>query len=318
MKMRIFSSLSMNYIHQAKDSSLSQACKTGNVDTVRDLLATCCNVENYLAHKNSDGKTALHESCIYSQSECVRLLLGAGADPNSLKRGDWTPLMLACTRDSLDTIRLLVKAGGRLDIENKDGWNAFMIACRHGDVAILKYLLEAEPNSWQCVSRNGRTPLHTTAINDQSNALEFLLEQSWIAIDVQDVCGVSPLMDACRLPATDCLIRLLGHGGSTDILDKSGRTPLHIAAQSGSVACIRALLSRTKLKVNSKASSNGFTPLHYAMREGHAEAVSALVSEGASTAIRDSFGRTPTELAELCSSSKPNPESIKLNFMKII
>ena len=213
--------------------------------------------------------------------------------------------MLACTRDCLCIIQLLVEAGARLDLKNKDGWNAFMIACRQGNIPILSYLLASDSGVCQCVSRNGRVPLHTAAINNKPKVLELLLTRCSVDINAQDVCGACPLMDASRVPSTEALDILLEAGATADLLDRTGRTALHIAAQAGSHACINTLFERAGLSVDARALSNGFTPLHYAMREGHAMSVGTLLTLGADIDVRDSYGRTPKELSDLCNSCKP-------------
>lgn len=84
---------------------------------------------------------------------------GATIDP--LKRADWTPLMLACTKRNLQVIRHLIENGANLRLENKDGWTSFHLACREGDKEIVNYLLDVDGSVWNNVTKNGRTPLHT-------------------------------------------------------------------------------------------------------------------------------------------------------------
>ena len=79
-----------------------------------------------------------------------------------LKRGDWTPLMLACTKPVESIVKILVEKGASLKLRNKDGWNAFHLACRTGCSSIVAYLLDRNSVSIeQTRSKNGRTPLHT-------------------------------------------------------------------------------------------------------------------------------------------------------------
>ena len=60
---------------------------------------------------NHDGKRPLHEAAQYGHVDCASYLIGAGVDVDALKRATWTPLMLACTKDSLDVIRTLIEQG---------------------------------------------------------------------------------------------------------------------------------------------------------------------------------------------------------------
>lgn len=78
-----------------------------------------------------------------------------------LKRADWTPLMLACTKQNEEIVRILVEHGASLTLRNKDGWNCFQLACREGNARIVSYFLDKSPFLWQTTSKNGRTPIHS-------------------------------------------------------------------------------------------------------------------------------------------------------------
>lgn len=88
-----------------------------------------------------------------------------GVEIDALKRADWTPLMLACTKNNENVVRDLVENGANLLLQNKDGWTSFHLACREGDVSIVSYLLSVNPEVWKTSSKNGRTPLHTAGYN---------------------------------------------------------------------------------------------------------------------------------------------------------
>lgn len=84
-----------------------------------------------------------------------------------LKRADWTPLMLACTKngpDALKCIISLLKAGANPMIQNKDGWLPLHIASRVGNIEIIKILLTEKPESVSALTKNSRTNLHIAGI----------------------------------------------------------------------------------------------------------------------------------------------------------
>lgn len=86
-----------------------------------------------------------------------------GAEVDGLKRADWTPLMLACTKtgpDAVISVNALLKAGANPIIRNKDGWTPLLLACRTGDVPIIKTLLQQPTVVATTASNNGRTALH--------------------------------------------------------------------------------------------------------------------------------------------------------------
>lgn len=95
-------------------TALIPAADRGHVEYVREILETKINVN----HVNNLGWTALLEAVILGDggnrhTEIVRLLLGAGANPNLADRDGVTPLQHARRRGHSAMIRLLEQAGGR-------------------------------------------------------------------------------------------------------------------------------------------------------------------------------------------------------------
>lgn len=129
-------------VNPMADSEVIIAGRNGDIDRLRRIFIDLFNNGHskdevrkiFERHSNKLGKTVLHEAAQNSREDCVRYLVQkdgeVGMDPDCLKQGDWTPLMLACTKSSLDAIRTLVEAGAALDLRNKDGWTPFHIACR--------------------------------------------------------------------------------------------------------------------------------------------------------------------------------------------
>lgn len=82
---------------------------------------------------------------------------------DALKRGDWTPLMLACTKNgpaACQCISDLLAANANAYLRNKDGWTPLLIACRAGDENAIDLLLKHSPKSIDDRSNNGRSALH--------------------------------------------------------------------------------------------------------------------------------------------------------------
>lgn len=99
---------------------------------------------------------------------CLWVVIRLGANINVVKRADWTPLMLACTRKDNDKlVSLLLDSGADPFFVNKDGWSCLHISSREGNPTIVKMIvnsildLEKRGALVQLKSRNGRKPLHT-------------------------------------------------------------------------------------------------------------------------------------------------------------
>lgn len=101
-----------------------------------------------------------------------------GADVNALKRSDWTPLMLACTKtakhDKLETVRVLLENDAIVNFRNKDGWTAAHIACREGFLPILQ-LLRCHNANLAEKTRNGRSALHIASLHKRREIVQDLL-----------------------------------------------------------------------------------------------------------------------------------------------
>lgn len=119
----------------AGDTLLHCAARHGRLDILAYLVeAWSMDIEA----ANRDYKRPLHEAASMGHRDCVDYLLDRGAAVDSLKKADWTPLMMACTRKNLEVIQVLVEHGANPLLKNKDGWNSFHIASREGDPVILR------------------------------------------------------------------------------------------------------------------------------------------------------------------------------------
>ena len=75
--------------------------------------------------------------------------------------------------------------------------------------------------------------------------------------------------------------------------DNFGRTPLHKAAQSGSLSCCVLLVDKmTPQEVNEK-DVDGWTPLHFAAQQGSVQVVGVLLEAGARLDAKTSSEGTP-------------------------
>ncbi|CAC5404193.1 unnamed protein product [Mytilus coruscus] len=250
------------------DTVLHYACRFGQLELVKVLLDNGADLES----ANFDGKRALHEAAQYDSLGCVQYLLSYGAQVDSLKRADWTPLMLACTKSNVRIIQALLDRGADQTLKNKDGWNCFHIATREGHEDIVHFLHSKNSEVWNNCSKNGRSPLHTTALHGCTSVVCFLLKNCAYPVDQKDSCGSTPLMDALRSGhtniakllldvqkegQTDTVRFLLSAGADVDHTDTMGRTALHIASGGQHADTVRLLLEHGAQMLNDKT---GTTP----------------------------------------------------------
>ncbi|KAM8982105.1 ankyrin repeat domain-containing protein 16 isoform 1-T1 [Sarcophilus harrisii] len=272
------------------DTLLHAAARHGH----RDILAYLVEAwELDIEAPNRDYKRPLHEAASLGHRDCVLYLLQRGAAVDCLKKGDWTPLMMACTRKNLEVIQDLVEHGANPVLKNKDGWNSFHIASREGDPVILQYLLTVSPAVWQTESKIRRTPLHTAAMHGCLEAVEVLLERCQYEPDSRDQCGVTPFMDAIQFGHISTAQLLLEkHKACFTAKDILGAQALHKAAVTGQDKAIQFLVSDLGVGVDERVTLSGYTALHFASKEGHTSTVKTLLSLGADLKSKEGKNRS--------------------------
>nr|XP_056703432.1 ankyrin repeat domain-containing protein 16 [Euleptes europaea] len=277
------------------DTLLHYAARHGPLTILRYLVET---LQMDVELCNNDYKRPLHEAASMGRRDCVLYLLERGAAVDCLKKADWTPLMMACTRRNLDVIRDLVQNGANPLLKNKDGWNCFHIACREGDLQVIRYLLDVSPDIWNTESKIKRTPLHTAAMHGCLEVVKDLLERCLYKPDHPDQCGVTPFMDAVQNGHLDIARLLLEkHKASYTARDTIGAQPLHRAAVTAQDDALRFLVSNLGVDVNARATSLHITAIHYAAKEGHTGTIQTLLSLGANLNAKDGKNRTALHMA---------------------
>ncbi|XP_066490396.1 ankyrin repeat domain-containing protein 16 isoform X1 [Tiliqua scincoides] len=277
------------------DTLLHYAARHGHLKILGYLVETLAmDIELF----NNDYKRPLHEAASMGHRDCLLYLLDRGAAVDCLKKADWTPLMMACTRRNLQVIQDLLQHGANPLLKNKDGWNCFHVASREGDPLVIQYLLDVSPNIWNTESKIKRTPLHTAAMHGCLEVVKVLLERCSYEPDSRDKCGVTPFMDAIQSGNLDIAQLLLDkHMACFTARDALGTQPLHQAAVTAQDDALRFLVVDLGVDVNTKATPLQLTALHYAAKEGHAGTLKTLLSLGANLNSKDGKNRTALHMA---------------------
>lgn len=89
---------------------------------------------------------------------------------------------------------------------------------------------------------DGFAPIWWAMVDEAPEAMMALLTEAGGSVDVRDDEGVTPLMTAVQRDRDDVVAWLLAHGADVDATDGRGFTALHRAAEMGHVEIARRLL----------------------------------------------------------------------------
>ena len=122
-------------IDSDNNTALHLICKLKNLSMLKELLAY--NIDMNIQNKNKE--TALIVSIDNNAEDCAMLLIKKGANVALRKRGDVSPLMLACKYGNVSIVKALLLNGADINEKNILGENPLKIAQmnNHEDLAMM-------------------------------------------------------------------------------------------------------------------------------------------------------------------------------------
>ena len=174
----------------------------------------------------------------------------------------------------------------------------FLTACLNGDVDRINALAEAGCDTSETTSE-GMTGLMLAAQGGSGAAVKAVLRLGGVAaLEARDNCEYTALLWACVEGSAEVIIMLAEAGCDTAVTNSKGHTALMLAAFTGSVAAVRAVLGLGGARAALEARDNhGYTAFLWACFEGNVEFIAVLAEAGCDTAATDNAGRTALMLA---------------------
>lgn len=232
-------------LSESKDgfTPLHDAAMHGFVDLAKLLCKQYPALLN--AADNEDSHKPIHLACYYGQKAVVDELLAHGPDLSLLDSSSSPgPFAAACSVGALDIVRSLLPAL-QSSAEN-EGTNVRDLGlnegARYAHKEVVKFLLDhgGSPNA---VDQYSNAVLHWAAWNSDCRLMELLLLRR-CTLDIKDDGGRTPLYDAVRRNAKDCVRMLVNAGADLDCEEDSGCTPLDQAVYTEKPVLVRLLLAR--------------------------------------------------------------------------
>ncbi len=260
--------------------------------------------------KGPGGSTPLMYAALYGDTDSMKRLLAAGADPNAKNDAGATALMWAV--NGLEKTRLLVAQGADVNAKSDNARTPLMIAAtQHGSAPVLELLLDHGANpSAQAPGLSGMmTPLSEAAYASDITAMRTLIAHGadvngagantlGYALVVDCAACVDLVIGSTEKPSVNLAMMLdtppigdsmlvkplIDHGADPNVKSPDGDTLLAMAcaADTAPVQLARFLIDHGT-DVNAR-SPHGETALALALRHGHTPLVDLLVQAGAKPA----------------------------------
>lgn len=261
-------------IGYAAGSDAADAAQRQDSAALRALLNRRTNVNA----PQADGTTALLWAVHWNDSEAVKLLLRAGANPAIANRFGASPLSEAAVSGNAGLISALLEAGADARaVATADGETVLMTAARAGNVEAVRLLLDGGADVNARERYKGQTALMWAAAERHTGVVKLLLERGadW---------RVRSFDRETKPPK-------LSAASSISPIPRGGFTALLFSAREGDVDTARVMLD-AGVDINYGDVDNT-TALVVALMNKRYTFAKFLIDRGADVNAIDASGRTP-------------------------
>ncbi|XP_023390373.1 transient receptor potential cation channel subfamily A member 1 [Pteropus vampyrus] len=229
-------------------SALHHAAEEGQVELMEMIVSDSpCEVLNVM---DNYGNTPLHWAVVKNQAESVKFLLSKGANPNLQNNSMMAPLHLAVQGGHNEVVKVLTEHSSTdTNLEGENGNTALLIACFQDNSEAMQMLLNkgakaCKANKW------GYFPVHQAAFSGAKKCMEIILKYGdehgynrQCHINFVNNGNVSPLHMAVQSGDLEMIKMCLDNGAQLELMESGKCTALHLAATQGATEIVKLMIS---------------------------------------------------------------------------
>lgn len=254
-----------------KELPIHQAMVADRIDT--DVISVFLKNGNDVNAPLTNGATPLFMSLYRKEnSEASLFLIDRGADINAQTRLGTTPLHRAISTNNQQVATVLVTKGAEVNVTNDEGETPLYLAVKKKNVEAVDSLMlnNADPNFFE---KESKAPLIAALSTEQWDMVRKILPHQMRMLDANLIFKLLVISDD-----VDLIQAFLQKGYDTDVTNKEGVSPIHLAAMRGNLEVLKLFLdSGVDLQILDKAGHN---PLYYAVLNRHKEVSNYLLNHG--------------------------------------
>ncbi|XP_065186272.1 transient receptor potential cation channel subfamily A member 1-like [Sycon ciliatum] len=298
------------------------AAMYGHMDIVKHLSSQGANTRT-VCEKRTTPLMAVSQHCPpETAKQLISILLRAGVNPaasdgsnrtalHSAVRNNQSRVGGAIARRLLNSAKTTQERRRMCETKDVNGWSVLHLAAKRGHIGVLSALLQLRAENdvsqllvdIESVTHEGQNVLHLAAQYGRSRIIRRIIrvlsgDMILKLVNKQDSSGLTPCHWASIEDHANVLELLLESGASPDSKDLNRCTPLHYAAERGSVHIAQVLLRYAPGIVNLQ-DVDETTPLLNACSSGHGNMVKLLLAHGAEF-IGNKDGLSPLDIAAKC------------------
>ncbi|POS87929.1 hypothetical protein EPUL_000192, partial [Erysiphe pulchra] len=276
------------------DTLLLETVKSGNLETLKDLISRLKNSALSISSGNSILQERITRTFLTAinggPQESLQLLIDTGlVDLQSEDDiNERNCLHQAAIYGNIFILKEGLKGGVAVSRVDAYGQIPLHYACMHGHLEMVETLLNSDSSTIDFIDHDRFTPLIHAIRRGHLECVEHLISRSARIDPISDVDHV-PLNLACNYGSVSIVELLLKYGAKI-LSDVEGLFPQHLVARSGKTPDLLLLLREYGADLNQVDKLYSWTPLFHAASEGNVSCIRILLDLGVHLEILDEKG----------------------------